>query len=253
MVSKKFGMRRYVFPMDTNVQQKVANDMRKVCKAVMNGTILPYPFLQDRTETLANRVVCFFYDRKDPKQEPIAFHAPFITKCDNMAIYHVGLVMVRPEYQHQGLQILGACNASLFFLLHGFNFIFTDIGSSSSYLTVMERTQKEYFPDWTKPESKPEPWQLKVAQFMLNNHREDFGCSSTGQFDENTFVIKGGHSEEASDGADQLKSMFATRQSKDKRKQAFIDNRLNNENGDLQFFVGKPDNWKLFVKFTLGR
>ena len=239
MVSKKFGMRRYVFPKDTEVQQKVANDMRKICKAAMNGTILPHPFLQNRPDTLANRVVCFFYDRKDPKQEPIAFHAPFITRCDNMAIYHVGLVMVKPEYQHQGLQTLGAWNAILFFLLHGLNFAVTDTGSSSSYLTVMEKTQKEYFPDWTKPKSKPELWQVEVAQFMLKNHREDFGCSLTGQFDEKTLIVKGGYS---SDGADQLRDTFATRQSKDERKQAFIENRLNNENGDLQFFVGKPDN-----------
>ena len=253
VISKRFGIRRYVFPKDAKIQNKIAADMTKICRTVMDGIILPYPFLQNNPAALANRVVCFFYDRTNPKQEPVAFHAPFITVYENKTIYHVGLVMVKPEYQHQGMQTLGAWNAILFFLFHGFNVIGTDIGSSSSYLTVMEKTQKDYFPDWTKPESKPKLWQVKVARHMLNKYREDFGCSSNGEFDEETFVIKGGHSKGACDGAAALTNMYTTRQSKDLRKQVFISDRLDNTNGDLQFFVGKPDFLKLFTKIVLKR
>ena len=238
-LTSRFAMRRYLFPADQSLCLKLAEDMTRICKGCLDGDLLPYPFFKGDAYSLRNRVICFIYDRKNIRQGPIAFHASFLTRCDEKPIYHIGLVMVLPEYRRMGIQFLGIWNAGLYFIFHATNCIATEITSSSSYLSVMEKSQYDYYPDWRSPEKSPKSWQIDIAKFMVETYPHEMAVSRLATLDKETLVVRGSNQKDG-DGAYQLICTNESRKSKDLEKQSFMDNRVDNENGDEQFFVGRP-------------
>ena len=239
-ITSQFAIRRYVFPSDRSLCLKVAEDMKRICKDCLDGDLLPYPFFKGETTSLRKRVICFFYDRKNIAQGPVAFHAPFVVQYyNNTRIYHIGLVMVLPAYRRLGIQSLGAWNAILYFVFHGTNCITTEVAASSSYLSVMEKSQYDYYPDWRNPGKPPESWQVDIAKFMVGTYPHEMAISKMAKLDRSTLIVRGGNQKDG-DGAYHFINTHESRKSKNLKKETFMESRLNYEEGDEQYCVGKP-------------
>ena len=224
--------------------------MKRICKGCLERDLLPYLFFREDAYSLRNRVICFIYDRKNTRQGPVAFHTSFVTRCYEKPIYHIGLVMVLPEYRRMGIQLLGAWNALLYFIFHGTNCNVTEIAASSSYLSVMEKSQYNYYPEWRSPNKSPNSWQIDTAKFMIGAYPHELGVSRLATLNKDTLVVRGSNKKEGG-GAYQLISTNASRMSKNLEKQSFMESRVEYENGDEQFFVGRPSMMKLIKSILI--
>ena len=245
-LSRKYGVRRYVFPQGAATLAMLRDELKKVCRETLNGELLEYPFLHDEPKAFDRRVVCVFYERKDPSGTPVAFHAPFVVTWKRRRIFHCGLMMVVPQHQRQGIQSLSAWNVFLYFLFHRLH-ILTEIAASSSYLTIQDNTQDDVYPVWQHPDIRPKQWHLDVTRYMLTNYRHEFGCSKFAVLDEATLVVCKSNAKEGG-GAWQLVKTVQSRKSSSSEKEKFIEDRLNNNEGDEQFYVGKPHLAKMLIK-----
>ena len=236
-VSRRFAIRRYVFPKDADLQKKLCASMREVSKATFQGELPPYPFLHGDHSSLSYRVVCMFYERKDPNQHPIAVHAPFVTRGCNENIIHCGLMMVTSDFQRKGIQMLASLNLVLFVLFHRAKYAVTEIGSSSSFFSIQDKYMTHGYPEWKSPALKASKWHVDIGRFMMANHRQDFGCSDLAILEEDTLIVRGYCKD---GGAVQFLKTNDSRKSRNPAKRKFIEDRLDNSNGDGQFFVSRP-------------
>ena len=238
-INKRFAIRRYVFPKDKEIQKHLSGEIMKISRSTLNGELAPYPFLHGDHSSLSNRMVCLFYDRMDTTQVPIAVHAPFVSHGCGEKILHIGLMMVTPKYQGKGIQTMGSINLVLYYYLQRERIAITEIGSSSSYLSIQDKFMKDSYPDWKEPGKKPKQWHLEIVRHMMKKHRKDFACSTRAVLDEDTLVVRGSNQPEGG-GAVSFMTTDDSRQSRDPAKSKFIKDRLDNANGDEQFFIGRP-------------
>jgi len=239
IVSKRFAMRRYVKPNTEELCQQIAEEMISVCKKTLDGNLMKYPFFQGNAQSLNKRLVCLFYDRSNYAKGPVAFHAPFLITLNGKLNIHAGLMMVLPEYQRMGLQSLGAYNLILFVLLNLVRkCIVTEIGASSSFLSIQEKFMYDYYPRVNIPDALPKRIHLDVAKHLLGFYRDEFGCSTYATLNEKTLVVEGSN-QKAGGGAHQLITTYQTRKSAKQNYESFMSERVDNKNGDEQFFVGR--------------
>lgn len=239
IINKRFAIRRYIYPSSEKLCERLAKEMANICRGTLNGDLLPYPFFQGDFKSLNQRLVCMIYDRKNLEIGPVAFSAPFSFIFRDQRVIHAGLMMVKSNYQGKGIQSFTPIHFILYTIINTLfeTVIITEIGASSSYITIQERFYHEFFPNHKKPYQKPNSNHLAITKYMLDNHRLEFGCSNEAILNEKTLVVVGSNQERGG-GAYQLIATHKSRKSSSEEKEKFIQERLDIVNGDEQFFVG---------------
>ena len=245
IASKRFAMRRYVFPQSDELCKKLAGLMIDICKETFNGELASYGFLHGDYKSLKKRIICFMYDRKNLHKGPVSVNAPFQCYHNGERIIHAGLMMVRPDYQGMGIQTLVSMHFILYIIFNASSIILTEIGASSSYISIQERFLYDYYPRLSKPDMTPKAWHLDVTRFMLKNLRKEFGCSEKATLNDKTLVVVGSNQKDGG-GAYHLIATYNTRRSRSQAKEEYLQNRLSVTNGDQQFFVGRLERYMLF-------
>jgi 1-acyl-sn-glycerol-3-phosphate acyltransferase len=95
----------------------------------------------------------------------------------------------------------------------------------------------ESFPNYRHNNSVgPEPWQLEIAQYMMDNHRVDFGTSQEAEFDPKSFVVR--DSNKGQGGSAVLSKHSDKRQSRTGTVNNFVSKLIQNEDDEV-FHVGR--------------
>lgn len=104
----RFRLRRWTFPRDLAESAKIQLALRAVSEQAV-GQVLDYPALTDPAQ-LFNRCVLILYDAS-AGMRPVAFHLPLLAEplvgqgTPGRPIYHIGLIMVDPQFRGRGLQV----------------------------------------------------------------------------------------------------------------------------------------------------
>ena len=226
-ISRDFGIRRYVFPKDADLQKKLCESLKAVSLKVYQNDLPAFPFLHGNHTSLSNRIICLAYERNDKKQQPIGFNVPYVTRglCED--IIHSGLTLIDEAHQGGGVMQITPINIMLFVLLHGSNYVITSLGATTVNFRLMEKYCRDTYPNWRDPDLQPSKWHMDIAKLVLANH--DFVCD----LEESTLVVRGFNK---GDGPKQLHN---TSSSRNPALRKFMEDRLDISNGDAQFIVGR--------------
>ena len=230
-ISRKFAVRMYVFPKKTRVQEKISAECISICESLFDGKLLSYSFLNGEVNTLQNRVVIMFYSRSEP-DIPIGFSASFVTDGWKYRIFLTGLMLIRKEFQHHGIQKLTSIPLFLYNVFNRKPCVVMNIANNPSYMAMQKRYFKEYFPNPRCREQKPLPWQLEAVRYFITAHRDEVAPSTEAYLDEDKLVFR-----DAKIGS-MLKEYTITRRTRNAEIQNFFDEILG-EN-DEQIFVAIP-------------
>ncbi len=190
-----------------------------------------------------SRIIAMVYD--NALRQAAGFTAmvylPFQKRKKYKTIIHLGLTMIRKSYRGQRLQ------TPLFkkiFLLAMFNqrclsFIMTSIAASPAGIGAASDYFLDVFPNYHGNTPKT-AFHVAVAEQVLADHREEFGCSSKAVFDPEYFVVRGSNQMEGGGAEEFIKDDPVSRYRVDACN-AFCRDQLDFQNGDEMFQVGKVD------------
>ena len=82
-------------------------------------------------------------------------HRPTYQSKNGERIIHAGLMMVRPDYQGMGIQTLASIHFILYIIFNASSIILTEIGASSSYISIQEKFFYGYYPRLSEPDMTP--------------------------------------------------------------------------------------------------
>jgi 1-acyl-sn-glycerol-3-phosphate acyltransferase len=233
-LGKYYYARRWVNPTGpTGIQ--VQNWMKEICTESV-GELLPHRALHDLAALADNKLVLIVFEKKTNK--PVMFHLAFKASYVKELVIHLGLVMVVP--MHQGRHLQRLCMLNLFlscFTYFKTKFVLTEIANSPSSTKMFGDYILDSFPNYRHNNSiGPEPWQLEIAQYMMDNHREDFGTSEDAKFDPKSFVVR--DSNKGQGGSAVLSKHADKRQSRTGTVNNFVSKLIQNEDDEV-FHVGR--------------
>lgn len=233
-LGKYYYARRWVNPTGS-IGIQVQNWMKEICIESV-GELLPHRALHDLDALADNKLVLVVFEKRTNK--PIMFHVAFKASYIKELVIHLGLVMVVPLHQGRHLQRL--CMLNLFltsFTYFKTKFVLTEIANSPSSTKMFGDYILESFPNYRHNNSiGPEPWQLEIAQYMMDNHRVDFGTSQEAEFDPKSFVVR--DSNKGQGGSSVLSKHADKRQSKTGTVNNFVSKLIQNEDDEV-FHVGR--------------
>ncbi len=202
-----------------------------------------YGFFTHRREAFANRIFAVVHDKAS--KQAVGFTAmvylPFRQGGKITPIIHLGLTMIRKSYRGHRLQ------TPLFqkiFLLAMLNqrclcFTMTNIAASPAGIGATSDYFVDVFPNYkgTVPRTQ---FHEDVARQILDNYRDEFGCSKLAEFDADSFVVRGSNQAEGGGAAEFIKGDPVSRYRVDACNE-FCRKHLNFHSGDEIFQVGRVD------------
>ena len=180
--------------------------IRSVAGAAIPGPLAYGVFLPERAP-YANRLIVL--GRHLETGDIVGFNAMPQLDVDvaghAATVLHLGLLVIHPAYQRQGLQ-------GLLYALGGFSALnriperpvwFSSVTEVPSIVGAVSDNFNEVFPTYHGDRS-PTPAHRAIARALMARHRHEFGVGPEAQFDEERFVIRGSYG----GGSDALKKTF---------------------------------------------
>jgi hypothetical protein len=193
--------------MDDTSLDALRDAIRGVAAVAIPGPLAYGVFLPDRAP-FANRLIVL--GRHLETGDIVGFNA--MPQLDvhvegrTATVLHLGLLVIHPAYQRQGLQ-------GLLYALGGFSALhriadrpvwLSSVTEVPAIVGAVSDNFNEVYPTYQNNRS-PSAAHRAIARGLMDRHRHEFGVGPEARFDEERFVIEGSYS----GGSDALKKTFA--------------------------------------------
>jgi hypothetical protein len=215
--------------------------LRTVAGKTLEAGSLTYGIFSGERAPLSRAVVTLICEEATGR--PIAFNALSVMDVEldgePTEVTHLGLVMVDPEVQGQGLSwVLYGLTTLILFARDGLRAKWiSNVTQVPAVFGMVCETFSDVFPA-TPPASRQSFAHLQLARGIIRDHRAVFGVGDDAGFDEARFVITNAYT----GGSDALKKTFeAAPRHRNQQYNAFCARELDYERGDDVLQLGRID------------
>jgi hypothetical protein len=225
---------------ETELEELVSR-LRIVAGKTLPAGALSYGIFSGDRERLSRAVITLIYEEATGR--PIAFNALAVMDVerdgDIEPVTHLGLVMIDPEAQGQGLSwVLYGLTTLVLFARDGLRPKWiSSVTQVPAVVGMVCDTFSDVFPS-PDPAARQSFAHLQLARGIMRGHRAVFGVGEAAGFDETRFVITDAYT----GGSDALKKSYdAAAKHRDERYNAFCARELDYERGDDVLQLGRID------------
>jgi hypothetical protein len=215
--------------------------LRTVAGKTLPAGSLTYGIFSGERERLARAIVTLISE--EATGHPIAFNAlsvmPVELDGEPIEVTHLGLVMVDPDVQGQGLSwVLYGLTTLVLFMRDGLRPRWiSNVTQVPAVCGMVSETFSDVFPS-PDPAARQSFAHLQLARGIMRRHRSVFGVGEEAGFDETRFVITDAYT----GGSDALKKSFdIAPKHRDEKYNAFCARELDYGRGDDLLQVGRVD------------
>jgi hypothetical protein len=221
--------------------EQLMSQLRIVAGKTLPAGSLAYGIFSGEPERLSRAVVTLICE--EASGHPIAFNAlsvmPVELDGEAIEVTHLGLVMVDPEVQGQGLSwVLYGLTTLVLFMRGGLRPKWiSSVTQVPAVCGMVSDSFSDVFPS-ARPGARQNFAHLQLARGIMRQHRSVFGVSEAAGFDEARFVITDAYT----GGSDALKKSFdAAPKHRDEQTNAFCARELDYARGDDLLQIGRID------------
>ena len=221
--------------------EQLMSQLRIVAGKTLPAGSLTYGIFSGEPERLSRAVVTLICEEASGR--PIAFNAlsvmPVELDGEPIEVTHLGLVMVDPDVQGQGLSwVLYGLTTLVLFMRGGLRPKWiSSVTQAPAVCGMVSDTFSDVFPS-ARPGARQSFAHLQLARGIMRQHRSVFGVSEEAGFDEARFVITDAYT----GGSDALKKSFdAAPKHRDEQTNAFCARELDYARGDDLLQIGRID------------
>jgi len=221
--------------------RQLVDDLRTVAGKTLPAGDLTYGMFSGERERLSRAIVTLISEEATGR--PIAFNAlsvmPVELDGQSTEVTHLGLVMVDPDVQGQGLSwVLYGLTTLVLFIRGGLRPKWiSNVTQVPAVCGMVGETFSDVFPS-PQSGSRASFAHLQLARGIMRAHRAVFGVGEEAGFDEARFVI----SDAYTGGSDALKKSFETApKHRDEQYNAFCARELDYSRGDDLLQIGRID------------
>ena len=215
--------------------------LRAVAARTLPAGNLTYGIFSGERERLSRAVVTLI--QEEATGRPIAFNALSVmpVELDGLPadVTHLGLVMVDPDVQGQGLSwVLYGLTTIVLFMRGGLRSKWiSNVTQVPAVCGMVCETFSDVFPS-PQSEARQSFAHLHLARGIMRQHRAVFGVGEEAGFDEARFVITNAYT----GGSDALKKSFdVAPKHRDEKYNVFCAHELDYERGDDLLQIGRID------------
>jgi hypothetical protein len=220
---------------------ELVTQLRAVAAKTLPADSLTYGVFSGERERLACAIVTLISEEATGR--PIAFNALSVMRLEldgePVDVTHLGLVMVDPDVQGQGLSwVLYGLTTLVLFMRGGLRSKWiSNVTQVPAVCGMVCDTFSDVFPS-PQFEARQSFAHLQLARGIMRQHRAVFGVGEEAGFDEARFVI----TEAYTGGSDALKKTYdVAPKHRDERYNAFCARELNYDRGDDLLQIGRID------------
>ncbi len=221
--------------------EQLVSQLRIVAGKTLPAGSLTYGIFSGERERLSRAVVTLICEEATGR--PIAFNAlsvmPVELDGEPIEVTHLGLVMVDPEAQGQGLSwVLYGLTTLVLFMRGGLRAKWiSNVTQVPAVCGMVSDTFSDVFPS-PRPGARQNFAHLQLARGIMRRHRSVFGVGEEAGFDEARFVITDAYT----GGSDALKKSFdAAPKHRDEQTNTFCARELDYARGDDLLQIGRVD------------
>ncbi len=221
--------------------EALLSQLRIVAGKTLPASSLAYGIFAGERERLSRAVVTLICEEASGR--PIAFNAlsvmPVELDGEAIEVTHLGLVMVDPDVQGQGLSwVLYGLTTLVLFMRDGLRPRWiSNVTQVPAVCGMVGQTFSDVFPS-ADPGARQSFAHLQLARGIMRQHRCVFGVGEEAGFDEARFVITDAYT----GGSDALKKSFdAAPKHRDEQTNAFCARELDYARGDDLLQIGRID------------
>jgi hypothetical protein len=221
--------------------EHLVSQLRIVAGKTLPAGSLAYGIFSGKRERLSRAVVTLICEQASGR--PIAFNAlsvmPVELDGEPVEVTHLGLVMVDPEVQGQGLSwVLYGLTTLVLFIRGGLRQRWiSNVTQVPAVCGMVSETFSDVFPS-PRPGARASFAHLQLARGIMRQHRSVFGVGEEAGFNEARFVITDAYT----GGSDALKKSFdAAPRHRDEQYDAFCARELDYARGDDLLQIGRVD------------
>ena len=215
--------------------------LRAVAAKTLPAGSLTYGIFSGERERLSRAIVTLI--QEEATGRPIAFNALSVMHLEldgaPVDVTHLGLVMVDPEVQGQGLSwVLYGLTTLVLFMRGGLRSKWvSNVTQVPAVCGMVCATFSDVFPS-PDPGARQSFAHLQLARGIMRHHRSVFGVGDEAGFDEARFVITNAYT----GGSDALKKSWdIAPKHRDEKVNAFCARELDYERGDDVLQIGRID------------
>lgn len=221
--------------------ERLVAQLRVVAGKTLPAGDLTYGIFSGERDRLARAIVTLISEEASGR--PIAFNAlsvmPVELDGQPTEVTHLGLVMVDPDVQGQGLSwVLYGLTTLVLFIRGGLRAKWiSNVTQVPAVCGMVCETFSDVYPS-PQAGSRASFAHLQLARSIMRNHRAVFGVGAEAGFDEARFVITDAYT----GGSDALKKSFeAAPKHRDEQYTAFCSRELDYARGDDLLQIGRID------------
>jgi hypothetical protein len=220
---------------------ELVSQLRAVAAKTLPAGSLTYGIFSGEREKLSRAIVTLIYEETSGR--PIAFNALSVMDVEldgeREQVTHLGLVMVDPDVQGQGLSwVLYGLTTLVLFARDGLRPKWiSNVTQVPAVFGMVCETFSDVFPS-PQPAERQSFAHLQLARGIMRLHRAVFGVGDEAGFDEARFVITDAYT----GGSDALKKTYdAAPKHRDAQYNAFCARELDYARGDDVLQLGRID------------
>jgi hypothetical protein len=221
--------------------EQLVSQLRIVAGKTLPNESLGYGIFSGEPERLSRAIVTLICEEATGR--PIAFNALSVMDVEldgaPAEVTHLGLVMVDPDVQGQGLSwVLYGLTTLVLFARDGLRAKWiSNVTQMPAVFGMVSETFSDVFPS-PRQDSRQSFAHLQLARGIMRQHRAVFGVGDDAGFDEARFVITNAYT----GGSDALKKTFdAAPKHRDEQYNAFCARSLDYSRGDDVLQLGRID------------
>jgi hypothetical protein len=221
--------------------EELVAQLRTVAGKTLPAGSLTYGIFSGEREPLARAVVTLISE--EATGHPVAFNALALMDVEldgePAEVTHLGLVMVDPEVQGQGLSwVLYGLTTLVLFMRDGLRQRWiSNVTQVPAVCGMVSETFSDVFPS-PNPLARQSFAHLQLARRIMQRHRSVFGVGGEAGFDEARFVITDAYT----GGSDALKKSFeVASKHRDEKYNEFCARELDYERADDLLQIGRVD------------
>jgi hypothetical protein len=221
--------------------EELVSQLRIIAGKTLPAGNLTYGIFSGARERLSRAIVTLICEEATGR--PIAFNALSVMDVEldgaPAEVTHLGLVMIDPEVQGQGLSwVLYGLTTLVLFVRDGLRSKWiSNVTQVPAVLGMVCETFSDVFPS-PQPAARRSFAHLQLARGIMRDHRAVFGVGDEAGFDEARFVITNAYT----GGSDALKkSLEMAPKHRDEPYNAFCARELDYDRGDDVLQIGRID------------
>src|SRR5437762_8122262 len=219
----------------------LAADLRSIAGKTLPAGSLTYGIFSGERERLSRAIVTLI--REEATGRPIAFNALSVMSVEldgePQQVTHLGLVMIDPDVQGQGLSwVLYGLTTLVLFARDGFRPKWiSNVTQVPAVFGMVCDTFSDVYPS-PDANARQSFAHLQLARGIMREHRAVFGVGDEAGFDEQRFVVTDAYT----GGSDALKKGYdVAPKHRDERYNAFCERELDYIRGDDLLQLGRVD------------